>query len=262
VNVTLGGLSPSALLDLAGIVEGRGLQPPFSPVQFQRLGFGSESGRMAAELQALCDLGLSLAALVRVLRLIAEERLATQRASDRTELVWTGPETPGACNRDTGVVVRDLLAAAERSVLVATYAIFRGRDVFQPLAERMDRKQDLHVRLFVNVPRPHLDQTSDSQVLKTFAEAFRRDHWPGARLPEVFYDPRSLSTKPGVKASLHAKVIVVDDCRALVTSANFTEAAHERNIETGVLIDSASFATSLRIQFDSLVEHGIVARLL
>jgi hypothetical protein len=28
----------------------------------------------------------------------------------------------------------------------------------------------------------------------------------------------------------------VDDCRAFVTSANFTEAAQERNIEAGVLV--------------------------
>ena len=34
---------------------------------------------------------------------------------------------------------------------------------------------------------------------------------------------------------MHAKAIVVDNLRVFVTPANFTEAAHDRNIECGVL---------------------------
>jgi hypothetical protein len=47
----------------------------------------------------------------------------------------------------------------------------------------------------------------------------------------------------------------VDDLRALVTSANFTEAAHERNIEA-----SESFTLALRLQFDGLVTAGRLTR--
>jgi phosphatidylserine/phosphatidylglycerophosphate/cardiolipin synthase-like enzyme len=35
---------------------------------------------------------------------------------------------------------------------------------------------------------------------------------------------------------MHAKVIVVDDVAALVTSANFTAAAQRRNIEAGIVL--------------------------
>lgn len=162
----------------------------------------------------------------------------------------------GASSRDTAVVIRELFSSAERSVHVATYAISQGRQVFAPLAARMDELSELKVRIFVNVPRAHRDETFENQLLKAFADEFRRDQWPGSRLPEVYYDPRSLVISLGPKAVLHAKAIVVDDRRALVTSANFTEAAHDRNIEAGVLVESAPFATSLRLQFDSLVEAG------
>ncbi|NCX99490.1 MAG: phospholipase, partial [Planctomycetia bacterium] len=36
------------------------------------------------------------------------------------------------------------------------------------------------------------------------------------------------------RASLHAKCVIVDRGRALVTSANFTDAAQRKNIEVGV----------------------------
>ncbi|MGH9321370.1 MAG: phospholipase D-like domain-containing protein [Vicinamibacteria bacterium] len=61
--------------------------------------------------------------------------------------------------------------------------------------------------------------------------------------------------------SLHAKCVVVDDRLSLVTSANFTEAAHWRNIEAGVLVDDPRFAVNLRSQFDRLIAEGLLLRL-
>jgi len=60
--------------------------------------------------------------------------------------------------------------------------------------------------------------------------------------------------------SLHAKCVVLDDRETFVTSANFTAAGHERNIEVGALIRDSGFAAALRAQFDSLVEAGILLR--
>lgn len=65
----------------------------------------------------------------------------------------------------------------------------------------------------------------------------------------------------GPRACLHAKCVVVDGTTSLVISANFTEAAQERNIEAGVLLRSASFATSLTAQFDALVQRGALKKL-
>jgi phosphatidylserine/phosphatidylglycerophosphate/cardiolipin synthase-like enzyme len=76
--------------------------------------------------------------------------------------------------------------------------------------------------------------------------------WPGRRYPRALYDQRVLSPSPGPRACLHAKCLIIDDERALVTSANFTEAAMDRNIEAGLLVDDGGFGVRLRAQFDAL----------
>ncbi|TMQ33925.1 MAG: hypothetical protein E6K70_10465 [Planctomycetota bacterium] len=65
---------------------------------------------------------------------------------------------------------------------------------------------------------------------------FRNREWPkDSRLPEVYFDPRSLALDPKKRACMHAKCIVIDRKTVFVSSANFTEAAQERNLEVGLL---------------------------
>jgi phosphatidylserine/phosphatidylglycerophosphate/cardiolipin synthase-like enzyme len=60
---------------------------------------------------------------------------------------------------------------------------------------------------------------------------------------------------------LHAKCVVVDERWAFVTSANFTEAAQERNIEAGVLLDHPKLAEALVARFQALREGGWLQRM-
>jgi phosphatidylserine/phosphatidylglycerophosphate/cardiolipin synthase-like enzyme len=55
--------------------------------------------------------------------------------------------------------------------------------------------------------------------------------------------------------------VVVDRRVALVTSANFTEAAQERNIEAGVVVRSERFASRLADHFETLAELRLLCRL-
>ena len=68
----------------------------------------------------------------------------------------------------------------------------------------------------------------------------------------MYYDPRALADNTEEKASLHAKCVIVDRRAALVTSANFTEAAHRKNIETGVLIRYEPLVLRLHGYFEGL----------
>jgi phosphatidylserine/phosphatidylglycerophosphate/cardiolipin synthase-like enzyme len=97
-------------------------------------------------------------------------------------------------------------------------------------------------------------------VARDFFREFLKRNWPGPRKPELYYDPRSLGKKADERGVIHAKVIVVDGHTSLVTSANFTEAAHARNIEAGALVRDPAFATSLEQQFTSLVSSGMLSR--
>ena len=57
---------------------------------------------------------------------------------------------------------------------------------------------------------------------------------------------------------MHAKCIVVDGVQLFISSANFTEAAQNRNLEVGLLIRSAPLAESLARYFDTLVAQGLL----
>ena len=181
--------------------------------------------------------------------------------ADRLELVWTGAEVAGTMSRDTFVVAQELFRQARRHLLISSFNVDEGdkaRAMFEDLAQRMDDDEQLNVRLFLNVKRESKDQRHDDILLHEFAERFRHRVWPGKRLPHVFHDPRSLDQNWTTRACLHAKVIVADDTRALVTSANLSEAAHERNIEAGLAIRDPHVARALRLQFEALVERGML----
>ena len=63
----------------------------------------------------------------------------------------------------------------------------------------------------------------DAEVVKRFAENFAREHWAWSARPKVFSAPCGPSLDDHIRASLHAKCIVVDDETAFITSASFTE---------------------------------------
>lgn len=67
--------------------------------------------------------------------MLADGKAPSRATDDVVDLVWTGPEAPEAPSRDTGVVVRELFTAAREHVLVAGYAVYQGKEVFQPLAD-------------------------------------------------------------------------------------------------------------------------------
>jgi phosphatidylserine/phosphatidylglycerophosphate/cardiolipin synthase-like enzyme len=221
---------------------------------------------MAAELtdrmQALADEGMRPDHLAVLAEAVLAARAGRPAADDAVELVWTGPEAAGVANRDTAVVVRELFSQAVESVVVAGFAVYQGRDVFRGLAERLEVCAGLHARLYLELHRGPQDTSSDAEVLRRFAHRFVAQDWPhGLRLPEVYYDPRSLAAEPGKRSSLHAKCVVVDRRVAFVTSANFTEAAQERNIEAGVVVRSPRFAGRLADHFDTLADAGRLRRL-
>jgi phosphatidylserine/phosphatidylglycerophosphate/cardiolipin synthase-like enzyme len=254
-------LAYGSLVQLAESIETGRLAPPFNAFSVAREVPAEQSDQVARELTRLNESGMQISHLVYLLRAIAGERSASRDSAPVVELVWTGPEVPGAQSRDTGVLVGELFATAEKSVLIAGFAVAQGKRIFKALSDRMSTLPDLQVRMFLNVQRPHRDSTLEAELLKRFADSFRRDEWPGPRSPEVFYDRRALSLGKSERASLHAKCVVVDARKVLVTSANFTDAAQMRNIEAGVFIVDSGIAQSLIRQFESLIAGGLLQRL-
>jgi len=241
------------------IASGR-LSPPFNEASVGRYCAKLEAAAVAAQLQGILETGASAQSVSEFLTLLAADRADRPILEDVLDLVLTGPEAPGAANRDTAVVVRELFANAEHSVLVVGYAVYQGKEVFEALARRMDEVPDLNVRLFLNISRAHRDTTGSSQLIAQFVQRFKSQQWPGEKLPEVYYDPRSLELEQKKKASLHAKCVVVDKKKTFISSANFTEAAQERNVEVGLLIESESLSKQVAWHFEALAADGGLVR--
>lgn len=254
----LHGVSRPTLLTLAHDLRSGALLPPYTAQALRKHVEPPLDTAVASEFQRYAALGMAPAHLAETLQLLAEARTHEQEIRDRVELVWTGPEVPGTVSRDTSVVVRQLFQRAKRSVLIAGYAVAQGRQLFEPLAKRMAEEPALAVRMFLNIPRPYLDNSTDDAILRAYVTDFFSNHWPWERRPGIFFDPRALGGAAGGRASLHAKCVVIDNEVAFITSANFTEAAHDRNIEAGVLVQDAVFARSLVSQFEILVSHGVL----
>jgi len=251
-------LTDADLTALASGLRSDRLHAPFTTVAVQNFCPAVHAGAVAARLQQLHDEGMQPLHLALLVETIIRTRTRLLQQADRVNLVWTGPEALGVTNRDTGVVVRELFGSANSEVMMAGFAVYQGRAIFKRLTERMEERPGLRVRLFLDVKRPPADSSSPEELVRRFADRFQTQEWPGARLPELYHDPRSVDQDGSKRSCLHAKCVVIDRQVSLVTSANFTEAAQTRNIEVGALIHSERFAVSLAWHFESLLEAGLL----
>lgn len=252
-------LRSRALLGLADAIEsGRTPWPP-TAASLRARGFTDTSEILAAMSSLTVSFRDSTAAAA-VLRVLGEERAAAEHAAhERVDLVWSGPEVASE-SMDTAVVVQDLFRTATRSVLVSTYNLSTP-ELLAPLVAHKRRDPGFDVRLFLHIDaeRALKFARAGEDAVASFRRFFIAHTWPDAPLPEVYYDPRSIHDPRGPR--LHAKCVIVDETRALVTSANFSEAAHTDNVEAGVLVRDAAFAQALTRKLVGLIERRDVERL-
>lgn len=260
IGLTL--LSNNELGALLNSLDAGRLRCPFPAQQLARLCNATVLESVAEEFKQFSLLGFSEDQVKLVIKLLLEQRNTQEHVSNILDLVTTGPDVPGISNRDTSVVVRQLFSHATRSVMVVGFAVYQGKQVFAKLAEAMDNDPGLDVKLLLNIHRDSSIDNPDIAVAR-FLHNFKEKQWPtNRRLPKLYYDPRSLSEEAEGRSVLHAKCVVVDDERAFVSSANFTEAAQKRNIEVGVRIDSAVIAKQLSHHFNLLIEHDVLVKIL
>ena len=256
-------LGSSDLRQLAAALRSGRLSAPVSPIGVGRVVPQAAAEAVATELQRFSDQGFSEAQIATMLETLVCDRESRSRSGDTIELVTTGPEPPGVTNRDTWVVARELFAGAEESVLVAGYAVYQGQQVFRALADRMVEFPALRVRMFLDVQRGPGDTSAPAELVRRFAARFKTEQWPADRpLPDVYFDPRSVAPHSAKRACLHAKCTVVDGRAVFISSANFTEAAQERNIEIGLLLRSRRLAEQITGHFDALLGARLLERVL
>ena len=255
-------LNQETLLSLAGKLErDPAMFPPTASALFNYVSTRQGRTALAAAFTELAEKGVGAAGAAWMLRTIVEERRAAIERAPKATPVWSGLDREGASQRSLAVL-DDLFREAEYRVWISTYNIDywrKSKAFLTELAERLDRGE-LEVRIYLNI-RVVVGK-SNTQSLDIFRSNFKKRVWPGdKKLPEVYYDPRALDDEGSTLSCLHAKMVMVDTKKVLITSANFSEAAQIRNIEAGVVVEDQTVTETYCRNFQRLVEEGLLVRL-
>lgn len=224
--------------------------------QLSRLPGQSASGRLTAptsreralveRLVELWSEAPQLDPVAIVLALRAAERVAARAAAqEAVDLIWTGPKPAYVAVRRNDQALREVIDAAERDLLLVSYAVFNVPAVAEGLVRAVDR--GARVRLVLEFEgsvegENTYDPAAALGQLPTSVGVF---HWPFAKRPPI---------GPGGKRGyIHVKCALADRRLAFISSANLTAYAMEANMELGVLVRGGPVPARIADLFDGLV---------
>lgn len=148
-------------------------------------------------------------------------------------VVWSGPQLSGDSIRTTDAIVR-LIDEAEESILASTYSGSATAPFVKALRRAADRK------LLITVVADVVLQSACARAISSAV--------PRARVFGYHYEHAS---GYGLQ---HSKVLVIDGHTSLVTSANLSVAALERNLEAGLLVHDLAIASGITRRISDLVQ--------
>lgn len=186
---------------------------------------------------------LTGAGVAAALRVGLEAR--SQAQARRTRPVWTGPGAMGEQHL-TGGVLHELVAKAHTRVLLVSYAAYTLPSLAADLADAVSRNVTVDV-VFETEEDSSGAYNGPHATPFGAVDGIRRWRWPATRRPQS-------------GAVLHAKLLVVDGRRALVTSANLTPRALNANVEAGVLIEDPDVAQALEEHVRLLMRTEVLER--
>ena len=166
--------------------------------------------------------------------------LYSYRFSEKSELVVTAPNSFDLRTRKTKTVIEELIKNAEKSITLTGYSI---SDYFSEMLDILVKKgtQGLYINLYINDLDKHRERI-DKLLLYS------------GRFIKIYSYNRQNEDK---MAALHAKIIVVDDKKAFISSANLSYHGMKGNIEMGILIESIEKSKKIQETLKILLSHKI-----
>jgi cardiolipin synthase len=170
------------------------------------------------------------------------------QAEQHIELLWSGPSPADQISaRRIDQALYDLIANAKRDILLITFAAARIERLTTELLKAIQR--GVRIRLILE-----FEQSSEGQLSYDAIKAFPAALTAAA---EIYYWPvekreRNQAGRPG---KLHSKLAIVDDA-ALVSSANLTDDAFNRNLELGVLTRNRAVLRTTQEHVNTLIADG------
>lgn len=155
-------------------------------------------------------------------------------SKDRVSLAVTAPPSFSIQAKSTKNTVESMIKGAQRSILITGYSL---SEYFADVVDMIVAKsqEGVYVKFFVN----NIEEQANIDKLCRYKGRFLR----------IFNYPKSYNSM----SALHAKVISIDQCKTLITSANLSYHGQEGNIELGTLVESKDIAKQIDAVFTHLL---------
>jgi phosphatidylserine/phosphatidylglycerophosphate/cardiolipin synthase-like enzyme len=165
----------------------------------------------------------------------------------RISPVWTGPNLEsGLIKLNTYDTVKYLIESAEQEVFIVGYSFSFREESVKELLKSVERAVERNCRVNIIVNDV---ENNFKEIMKYWEkENYQLNvyHWIGSDLNDY--------------TSLHAKLIIVDQRKLLLTSANFSYHGFHKNIETGVIIENHEISRDIWKQYHSLMKENQMKR--
>ena len=162
------------------------------------------------------------------------------------DILWTGPTTTAVPVRRMEQSLCELIDSAREKVLIVSFVAYKAEKVYSAIRSAIER--GVRVSFLTEASKEHggsLDVDPVDLLKKKFPEA-------------EFY--RWDNADPSHPAVVHAKCAIADESRALVTSANLTGAAMDKNMELGLMISSRRVSSRIAAHFAALVTEHVLKK--
>lgn len=171
-------------------------------------------------------------------------QLYSAKKTERADLVLTAPDSFRVKALRTKETLQKLIEGTEKSLTITGYSI---SDYFAEMLDIIIRKSQrgVYVRLYVN------DMEKQKAVLDRLMAYM-------SRFLQVYEYQKQEDDK---MAALHAKIIVSDVKKSLVSSANFSYHGMKGNIEIGFLLESQDKAKQIEEVMKEMVRMKVFVKL-
>lgn len=198
-----------------------------------------DTSRRSAAGSLIKATGLQDDQLVPLLRAIQGARSVTTTA----QAIWTMPGHLVSASALT-TSTADLVANARLSIVCSTFNFQATSALWRALSHAASRPE-LSVRVYIDAG------ASSAPTAGPDAQAIAEQLWPATVLRTREIDGRPVRN--------HAKFVSVDHRFLVVTSANYSWSAENRNIELGVVLDDPALAEAVEAQLRD-VEDSVYQR--
>ena len=161
------------------------------------------------------------------------KNISSQNETENSYLTVTAPNSFKLKNQTTYAQIEKLIDSAKKQIIMTGYSISNYFDDFIDKLIAKSTKGVL-VQLYLN----EFENTVLESKLKIYLGKFLRVY--------------TFNKDDDRMAALHAKIITIDDCKSLISSANLSYHGLEKNIEIGCVIESQKVATDIRKLLEQL----------